>query len=165
MAASLESHTHTGLIEPGMVLSQISAADKAAVFRVAVERLSALGRTVDARSVEKALWERERSGATGLGEGYAIPHCRTDAIQLNSVVLVKLRTPLDWGAFDGQPVRTVALLALRRTDSMGEHLRILARFSRLLMQAPFRKRLEEEEDAPAICEFLASSLNLPDGTW
>jgi len=156
--SSIDSAPAVGLIEPGLVVINLPVATKAEALQLAVRRLHLRGRTMDPFAVECALWERERSGSTALGGGYAIPHCRTDAMVTNSLVLLKTRAPVDWEAFDHQPVRTMALLALRATDPPGEHLKILARFSRQLMQADFRARLEAEQDPAALCGLLAREL-------
>src|SRR6202000_841527 len=83
-----------------------------------------------------------------LGHGFAIPHCKTDAVAANSIGILKLDDPIEWGSIDGDPVRLVILLALRESNQNGTHMKVFSRLARKLMDEEFRGRLMQIDDPP-----------------
>jgi len=58
------------------------------------------GRTKNPHMVEETVWQREQVYSTGFGHGFAMPHCKTNAVRSNSLVLLKLRAPVAWPSLD-----------------------------------------------------------------
>lgn len=110
-------------------------------IREAVNLLDASGRIENSDEVEELVWEREDAYSTGIGFGVATPHCHSRVIKNNSIAFLKLRKPIDWESLDNQPVDMVFLLAMRASDRDKEHLRILARLSRKMMDEEFIAKL------------------------
>jgi fructose-specific PTS system IIA-like component len=129
-------------------------------IRELVGALYITNRTEDADGLEQAVWERELASSTGLGHGFAIPHCRSDAVESNSIALLKLSDPIHWGSVDDKPVQTVILLALRSTDAADSHIKVFAKLARKLMNHKFRDALNALQDAHSICSFLAGELEV-----
>jgi nitrogen PTS system EIIA component len=109
---------------------------------------------LDPVGVLSALLEREQSGSTGLGRGVAAPHARVSGLEHSRLVVVRLEQPIAFGAIDGQPVDLFFAL-LSPEDSGVEHLRALARISRLVRQDDLRDQLRRAADADAIRFLLA----------
>jgi fructose-specific PTS system IIA-like component len=157
VAAVLDRHGSqrgTPLVEPDLLMLDADAATKEEAIKQAIDRLFVLGRTEEPLAVEESVWQREESYSTGFGYGFAIPHCKNNAVRANSLAVLKLRQPVAWASLDGQPVRVVILLAIRETDGATEHLKVLARLARQLMHEDFRARLEQENEPAALCAFL-----------
>ena len=96
-----------------------------------------------------ALLEREAAGSTGVGHGVAVPHARLEGIERMRAVFVRLEQPVAFEAVDDQPVDLLfALFAPKGSSS--EHLRALARVSRLLRQPEIREQLRQAKTAEAI---------------
>ena len=96
-----------------------------------------------------ALLEREAAGSTGVGHGVAVPHARVDGVDRMRAVFVRLEQPVAFEAVDDQPVDLLlALFAPKGSSS--EHLRALARVSRLLRQPEIREQLRQAKTAEAI---------------
>lgn len=146
------------LLDPESIVVNSDALTKAEAIKEAVDRLYVLGRVEDTRAVEKAVWQREHSYSTGFGHGFAIPHCKTNAVKSHSLVLLKLRNPVSWESIDGQSVSVVILLAVQESYSTKEHMRILAKLARLVMDDQFRVHLEQENDANRLFNYLSESL-------
>ncbi len=119
-----------------------------------------LGRTDDPHAVEEAVWERERSHSTGFCKGFAIPHCKSAAVRTHSLVALKSRAPLQWDTLDEQPVHLVILLAVGDADSGNNHLKVLAKLARLLVDEAFRELVDKETDPQALRDFLAESIQV-----
>jgi nitrogen PTS system EIIA component len=113
--------------------------DKAGVLRNLAEML-ARGTRADEAAVERVLFEREQLQSTGIGEGVAIPHGALAQLEMQYASLLIVPEGVDFAAIDGQAVNIVfAVIGPKRAT--GEHLKTLARVSRLLRNKPFRDRL------------------------
>jgi mannitol/fructose-specific phosphotransferase system IIA component (Ntr-type) len=110
--------------------------------------------------VEEAVWQREATYSTGFGRGFAIPHCKSNAVRANSLVLLKPRAPIPWNSLDGQPVRVVILLAIREPHAATRHMQVLAKLARLMIDREFCGRLEQESSPRSICAFLQKTLEI-----
>lgn len=96
-----------------------------------------------------ALLEREAAGSTGVGHGVAVPHARIEGVDRMRAVFVRLEQPVAFEAVDDQPVDLLfALFAPKGSSS--EHLRALARVSRLLRHGDIREQLRHAKTAEAI---------------
>lgn len=99
--------------------------------------------------LHQALVEREELGSTAMGDGVAIPHARIDGIDHVVGVFVKLSEPVEFSAVDHQPVDLVFALFAPKAEST-EHLKALARVSRVLRQDDVRLRLRSTESVDAL---------------
>lgn len=135
---------HLDLIE-----FECDAETKEEAIRAAVDLLFIAGRTHDADRLEAAVWAREETYSTGLGYGFAIPHCKSGNITAPTLAVLTLKSPVEWGSVDGLPVRTVMLLTVpdpsaRAGPASGgdaAHMKILARLARKLMHESFREKV------------------------
>jgi PTS system nitrogen regulatory IIA component len=126
--------------------------DKPGALRALAEMLSpALG--IDKSHVEALLLERERLQSTGIGDGVAIPHTAVEEAETQAAALVLCPKGIDFDAIDGGRVNIVfGVVGPKRAT--GEHLRTLARISRLLRDTSTRERLVSSESAAAAFELI-----------
>lgn len=101
-----------------------------------------------------ALLAREAVGSTGVGSGVALPHARLDALERMHGVFVRLDAPVPYDAVDDQPVDLLFAL-FAPMDAGAEHLRALARVSRLLRSAELRSQLRAARSPDAVFALLA----------
>ena len=109
---------------------------------------------VDHRELFAALLERERLGSTGMGRGVAVPHCRMPNLPKIVGGFAQLETPLDFEAVDGEPVDLVYVLIAPECAG-SDHLKALARVSRVLRDQTMCQKLRGAHDAAAIFALLA----------
>ncbi len=152
LSARKASHP-LSIFDPEMVLTNVEAATREQALKILTDRLYVVGRTDNSGAVENALWQRETTYSTGLGFGFAVPHCECAALQADTIGVIKLARPIDWNALDGKPVDTVIFLG-RWRDNDNAHLRAFARLSRSLMQEDFRRQLRQEDDPGRIVNLL-----------
>lgn len=108
---------------------------------------------LDERQVFETLSERERLGSTAVGGGFAIPHGRLPGLTRLAGCVLRLQTPVAFDANDGAPVDVV--VALLAPEAGGaEHLRVLARLSRLLRDPIQRETLRACQDVEAMRQAL-----------
>jgi phosphoenolpyruvate-protein phosphotransferase len=148
------------LLEADCAALELECLDKAEALSELAGLMVAAGRAADASALEEALWAREELSSTGLGHGFAVPHCKSDAVLANTIAVVRLREPVDWNAIDGQGVRCVVLLALRANEPSDTHLRVFAKLARKLVHAPFREQLLGADCIDDLLGALARELEL-----
>ena len=146
------------LLSPSLVMLSSDSQGKDEAIRELVEALHTEGRVGDRDRMEDAIWTRESVYSTGLGHGFAIPHCQHAAVNANSIGILKLNRPIEWGSLDGQPVRVVILLALSEANHDRAHMKIFSRLARKLMDEHFRARLMEIQNPGEMVSHVGSEL-------
>ena len=107
----------------------------------------------DRDKVLQAVLEREKIMSTGIGDGIAIPHGKSDAVEKLVAALGTQRRGVDFEALDGEPAYVFFLLVSPANVS-GPHIKALARISRLLKNDDFKKKLIAAETAAEIIEII-----------
>jgi fructose-specific PTS system IIA-like component len=163
LLATQPSHQAEPLLSDELVLLGSTSRTKEEVIHEMVDSFFISCRTHDRDLVEEALWAREAEYSTGLGHGFAIPHCKTDAVTANSICILRLVDPIDWDSIHGEQVRVVVLLALRESDATNTHMQVFSSLARKLDDEDFRQQLLKLETAKQVTEYLANQLGLPSG--
>jgi PTS system nitrogen regulatory IIA component len=140
------------LLSPDAVLSALKAQNKKQLLQELAARGHLQTRLPEKRIFE-TLIERERLGTTGVGQGIAIPHGRMAGTDKITGVFAKLETPIDYEAVDSQPVDLVFML-LAPENAGADHLKALARVSRLLRNGPTCEKLRAASTPEAIYAIL-----------
>jgi len=140
------------LITPRGVIAQLRAPTKRQVLQELARRASTMTNIPDKR-IYDALAERERLGTTGIGTGIAVPHCRLPELTRLYGMFARLERAVPFEAIDDQPVDLVFLL-LAPTDAGAEHLKALARVSRLLRDKAMCEKLRGANSADALYALL-----------
>ena len=144
------------LLPPYGVVTNLSASSRKQVIQSLAELAV---RFCDAytRDIVDAVLERERLGSTGVGDGVAIPHARVEGVDRVFGVFARLKTPVDFDAIDGRPTDLIVML-LAPEDSSAEHLKALARISRLFRREDMRERLRGAADSDALNAILGGEV-------
>jgi PTS system nitrogen regulatory IIA component len=109
---------------------------------------------VDRDAVVNVLLEREKLGSTGIGDGIAIPHGKHGDIDDLIVSFGKSKAGVDFNAMDGKPVHLFFLL-MAPESTTGQHLKILAKISRMLKDSKFRENLIEAKSKDDLYRLIA----------
>lgn len=108
----------------------------------------------DSQVLEEALAERERLQSTGIGDGVAIPHTAVDNAPGQAAALILCPKGVAFDSIDGAAVNIIfGVVGPKRAT--GEHLRALARISRLLRDSDVRRRLVESGDSEAAFQLIS----------
>jgi fructose-specific PTS system IIA-like component len=150
-----------GLLDSDLITVGSDSVSKEEAIKEIVDGIYAAGRTDHPQSVEAAVWAREGVYPTGLGHGFAVPHCKSDAMIESSIGVVRLSRPIEWGSVDGEPVQCVILLASRASDQDGAHMKVFSKLARKLMHESFRARLLTAPDRDGVLACLAAELGIP----
>ena len=141
---------------PDAVLACVKASGKKALLAELAAKAAQLYK-LDERRLFDRLLERERLGSTGIGGGIAIPHGRMPSLAKPVGVFARLAHPVDFDSIDERPVDAVFLL-LAPEGAGADHLKALARVSRLLRDRGLVEKLRATESADALYALLIESL-------
>lgn len=89
-------------------------------------------------------------------DGFAVPHCKTDAVKSAAVIIFKNAQPVEWPSLDDKPVDIAMALLIPDSEAGTTHLRLLSKAAMLLMDDNFKSKLRESDDAAD----LAATLNV-----
>ena len=147
------------LIRPDDVAADIRVGSKKQVLQELAKR-AAIATNLSEHLIFNILLERERLGSTALGRGIAIPHCKL--AQLNHIqgAFLRLAKPINFDADDNQPVDLVFLLLVPE-GAGADHLKALARVSRLLRDVALCEKLRGANNAAALYALLTDLRDTP----
>lgn len=143
------------LVTPEGIIPSLDAKTKKQALQALAARAAEVT-GLEAREIFEQLVQRERLGSTGLGHGIAIPHVRCRALDSIVCLFARLAEPIAFDSPDDEPVDLVFLL-LAPEHAGGDHLRALARVSRLMRDPLTLDRLRAAKGAPE----LRAILDLP----
>lgn len=130
----------TDLLKKDTVIIDLAATSKSAAIDEMTKKLDVAGRLNSLDGFREAILKRESQSTTGIGEGIAIPHAKTDAVKTPSILFAKSVKGVDYESLDGQPAHLLFMIAAS-AGANNEHLETLSRLSSLLMDAKFRQDL------------------------
>ncbi len=124
------------ILNPRGIKIGLEAHSKDQALKALVDILASAEKIDDSKSILKALIERENLGSTGIGQGIAIPHGKTDKVNKLVAILGVSQKGINFDALDGEVVYVFFLLVAPK-DTTGPHLKALAQISRLLRDSYF----------------------------
>lgn len=140
------------LLTPAGVVAHLRAANKKQALQE-LARAAADITGLEERVVFEALLERERLGTTGVGLGIAIPHAKLPELTRLYGLFARLDQPIDFDSIDEQPVDLMFVL-LAPESAGADHLKALARISRLLRNQSICEKLRGSDSPEAILALL-----------
>ena len=140
------------LLGPGSVIASLKTGSKKQTLQELSKRAATLT-GLHERLLFDALWERERLGSTGMGFGTAIPHCKVAGLNRLVGLFARLERPIDFQAVDERPVDLIFVL-LAPESAGADHLKALARVSRLFRDRAVCEKLRGTDNADALTALL-----------
>lgn len=117
-----------------------AATSKEDAIKKMVDLMVARGNINDRDTYEKGVFAREKESTTGIGDGIAIPHCKSDAVSAPGLAAMVLPEGVEFDSLDGEPAKLIFLIAAPNTKD-NVHLEVLSRLSELLMDGDFVQSL------------------------
>ena len=140
------------LITPASIIANLRAGNKKQALQELARKAAELTGQHE-RMIFDVLLERERLGTTGVGQGIAIPHGKLSSLSRVYGIFARLERPIDFDAIDDPPVDLMFLL-LAPEQAGADHLKALARVSRLLRDNSICEKLRGSTSADAIYALL-----------
>jgi nitrogen PTS system EIIA component len=130
----------TDFLAPAMVIPDLRGQDKHAVLKEIAEWMAAHNESMSTEGLLQVLVEREKISSTAIGEGVAIPHGKLAGVERIAGLFARSSKGVDFDSLDGGLTHLFFVLVAPE-NSAADHLKALARISRLLKDAAFRARL------------------------
>lgn len=143
------------LLGPDSVLAKLRVGSKKQALQELAKRAAAITRLPE-RQIFDVILERERLGTTGVGGGIAIPHGRLPKLDHIYGIFARLEQPIDFESIDEQPVDLIFML-LAPEAAGADHLKALARVSRMLRDRATTEKLRGSDNAEALYALLTDS--------
>ena len=134
----------TDLLSTSAIKLNGVAHSKEEVINQMVDLMASNGNIINKEEYKRVVMEREKEGTTGIGEGIAIPHGKTEAVSKPGLSAMVIPNGVNFDSLDGQPAKLIFLIAAPNTKD-NVHLDVLSRLSTLLMDTEFRKELLNAE--------------------
>ena len=128
------------ILEEKLVITNLPGNSKEQIINAMVDLVAQSPKVSDKDKVRSAIFEREKIMSTGVGNGFAIPHGKTDAVSDIVAAFGITAEPINYQSLDEKPVRLVFLL-VGKDNLVGPHIKLLSRISRLMNKEEFRNKL------------------------
>jgi fructose-specific phosphotransferase system IIA component len=139
------------ILTEDLVVAGLEGKSKNEIIDAMVTIVARSPKVLDRDKIRDAIFEREKIMSTGVGNGFAIPHGKTDAVSDIVAAFAVTTAPIDYDSLDEKPVRLVFLL-VGKDNLVGPHIKLLSRISRLMNKEEFRQKLLGAGSAPKILE-------------
>ena len=139
------------ILDDKLVVANLPGSTKEQIINRMIDLVGESPKILDKEKVRAAIFEREKIMSTGVGNGFAIPHGKTDAVTDVVAAFGVTAQPIDYQSLDDKPVRLVFLL-IGKDSMVGPHIKLLSRISRLMNKEEFRNRLLHAATAQEILE-------------
>ncbi len=147
------------IISPELVRLDVSLGDdKTTVIRGLADIVATAGRTTDASGLADDALAREATSPTGLPGGIAIPHCRTEAVDVPTLAFARLSPGTDFGAKDGPA--DIAFLIAAPAGGDATHLEVLTQLARALVRPDFTAGLRAAETPADVVALVESAVSI-----
>ncbi len=128
------------VLSPNTVWVDLKADSKQGIIEEMVDRLVSAGKISEREAVLEAVFEREEKMSTGMQNGVAIPHGKTDAVKSLVAAVGLNKAGVDFDSMDGLPC-TIFIMTISPLKRRGPHMQFLAEVSRLIGQPAEREKL------------------------
>lgn len=140
-------------LSPEAIIVELKAADKKSAIVELVEVLKTTKKVKKTDEIIDVVLEREKLGSTGIGQGVAIPHGKTDVLQEQAGVLGISHKGIEFNSLDGEPVHIIFLL-VGPVEVAGQHLKALSRISRLFKDKFLRQAIRDAKTTEEVVKII-----------
>lgn len=146
----------SNFLKPESIIMEIKSREKIAAIKELVDHMVTNKFVDDGEKFRNALAKRENLESTGIGDGIAIPHARTNAVR--DLILAFARSPegVDFSSIDGKPSHLIFLIA-SPDSKKSEYILALAKISRLLRKKPVREQLRNANNPDEILNIIKNN--------
>jgi fructose-specific PTS system IIA-like component len=148
------------IIDRDLIITSSASLNKEEAIKESVDLLFAAGRTEHPELIEQEVWNREAVYSTGLGYGFAIPHCKSMHTKANSICLLKFSNGIKWNPDDKEAVKILIMLVVKQQDAASTHMQVFSKLARKIMHNEFRDYLLANNDADGILKYLKETLEI-----
>lgn len=144
--------------EENILITDIQMQNKTDLFAFIAKNARKFGYVTSEEECFKGLVAREEQQTTGFQDGFAIPHCKSATVYEPKIFFIKT-SPIIWDSLDGEAI-TDSFALLIPTDGATEHLKLLAKIARSLIDKNYRTQLKQTKDQEKLFELISNKLEV-----
>lgn len=158
-AIEAEQASDEGFVKASNVFCGQTVENRDAALALISERAVEAGIAEDSAELYAAFLKREAEGTTGMVEGFAIPHAKSDTVKAAQVMVLKSSEGIaSWETMDESPVICVIALLVPKSEAGSSHLQILSKVATALTDEAFRAAVKSTDDPAAIAKLINERL-------
>ncbi|CEF51706.1 MULTISPECIES: fructose PTS transporter subunit IIA [Streptococcus] len=138
------------MIDKNLICVDVDMPLKKDVFAYLAGLVVENGYADDTDQVYKSLLSREEEGTTGMMDGFAIPHAKSQAVIKPGIAVLKLKNGVEWESMDGKLIDSVIALFIPETEVGSTHLTYLSKIARILMKNDFKYDFQKAHEIDEI---------------
>lgn len=142
------------LLGPANVFLDLHAESKNGVIKEMIDQLESAGMIRNRAEALKVVIEREEKMSTGMNNGVAIPHGKTDSVSELIVAVARKKSGVEFASTDGKPA-TIFIMTISPLSRSGPHIQFLAEVSKILRDAKSRKRMLEADSVEEVIKLFS----------
>lgn len=139
-----------------LISLNLKSQDKKGVIEELTDLLVQHGDVIDRKGFVDDVMKRETEGMTGLGEGVAIPHGKSQAVKNTTLAIGVSDHDIEWESLDGKPVNIIILFAVKDTDANTLHIKLLQKVAILLADESFINSLHSVKTKEELMQLFES---------
>lgn len=147
------------VVNKNLIVTGLKGNDKEAVIRELTKCLHDQDYLSDEETFVADVLAREAEGITGLGNGIAIPHGKSEGVKVTTIAVGTTQQPIEWESLDDQPVNVIILFAVKKTDETTTHIKLLQKVAILLADEALLENLRQATTSDEIFNLLTAEEN------
>lgn len=145
----------TDILYESAIVADLHTSTKTETLDVLAEAMAESHSEIDKDEILDVLLEREELGSTGIGDGIAIPHAKSSNLSQIISGFGLSKSGIEFDSLDGKPAHLFFLLVVPKESPQQDHLKVLARISRMLKNTEFRNRLLKANSRQEIYQIIS----------
>ena len=140
------------------VLLNIKVKNKDELLEYLSQIAEKINLTDDPQELDKSFEKREKEYSTGLQDGFAIPHAKSEAVKQVGIIYARLNEPIEWKTYDNKPVTDVFALMVPPQNAGTTYLKMLANLSTALLEDDFKNDLRKKNESNEIAKYVSKKI-------
>ncbi|AVQ18364.1 PTS sugar transporter subunit IIA [Fusobacterium mortiferum] len=136
------------------IFLDVESRSKDELIETLAEKLDKMGKLFDKNIFIEDIYKREAEGITGIENGLALPHGKSSGVKETTILVAKLKTPIEWETLDDSLVDLVVLFAVKLEDKNDVHLKLLSRIAGNLSEEENILKIKELTNKEEIIKIL-----------
>ena len=136
------------------IFLDVESGSKDELIETLAEKLDKMGKLFDKNIFIEDIYKREAEGITGIENGLALPHGKSSGVKETTILVAKLKTPIEWETLDDSLVDLVVLFAVKLEDKNDVHLKLLSRIAGNLSEEENILKIKELTNKEEIIKIL-----------
>lgn len=141
------------LIKEDMVILDLNSDNKLDIIEELIDKLDKADCLNDRERFKREIFKREFQGSTGIGDGIAVPHAKTDAVKFPAIVFGRSKAGLDFDSLDGEKTKLFFMIAANEVGDR-EHLETISKLARFLMDKNFSEKLLDANSIERVLDII-----------